>query len=61
MSVLLSRVVDEHTQVMAELGLWATGNGWYPAKPSGHCLENLIKNDGPLRKTMTKFDAGANI
>jgi len=29
---------------MAELGPWATGNGWYPAKPSGHSLENLRKS-----------------
>ena len=24
---------------MAETRDWATGNGWYPAKPSGHSVE----------------------
>jgi hypothetical protein len=39
MNVLLSRVVDEHTQVMVEPRVWTTGNGWYPAKPSGYSVE----------------------
>jgi hypothetical protein len=44
MIVLLSRVVDEHTQVMADTGDWATEIGWYPATLSGHSLENLRKS-----------------
>jgi len=42
--VLLSRVVDEHIQVMVDSGDWATEIGRYPAAASGHSLENLRKS-----------------
>jgi hypothetical protein len=44
MSALLSRVVNEHTQVMADTGDWATEIGRYPATLSGHSVENLKKS-----------------
>jgi hypothetical protein len=44
MIVLLSRVVDEHTQVMVDTSDWATRIRWYPAAASGHSMGNLRKS-----------------